>query len=100
MSESRKYAGQILASIATDKDCAAGDRVAAATQLAYLERIQDGCESPPVSVSLWHQTSLRDLTLFFLKCALAVAPAAFVLMFMYIFVAIFTQVAPHLLGLQ
>lgn len=92
MSNKRAYATKVLADIANDPAQSASDRINAAQQLAEM----DDYLGPP----RWYQVKTRDLAIFFLKVVLAGAPAMLLTMFLYIAVAIFTQVAPVIMGLQ
>ncbi len=46
----------------------------------------------------WYKVGLKDLTVFFLKCVVAGAPAAMLCLVMYIGFIIFNSVAAQVLG--
>ncbi len=91
MSQKRAFAAKVLAEIAANQQYGASERTVAASALAQMEDYL-------AEETRWYHVNTRDLTLFFLKCVLAAAPAALVVIFMWIFIAIFVQVVPTLMG--
>lgn len=98
MSRKRTLAAQVLAGVAQDTTQSASDRSTAAALLAQMADE----ESLAISAEAirWYNVSLRELTIFFLKCAVAATPAMLLLIILYVQAAILTQVLPSLIGLQ
>ena len=95
MSTREEFGVKMLAEIASGGSGAEDEvRIQAAQVLIGLDR-----DSDRDYIGAWHEVSIRALTVFFLKVVVAGAPAMLLTICLYIFMVIFTQVAPNLLGL-
>ena len=74
--------------------------VEATRVLAYLD--QDDLIVPNETLSegmSWRTATVKELTMFFMKCVLAAIPAVLLFTGLYILLAVFLQTAPMILGL-
>ena len=53
---------------------------------------------PVIELTPWHQVGLKDLTIFFLKCAIGSTPAVMLAVIMYVGFIIFNSVIAQVLG--
>jgi hypothetical protein len=90
MSQRKAHAAKVLAQIATDQSIENSDRINAANALAHMEDYLP---------TRWYDVDIRDLSIFFVKVVVAGAPAMLLTILLYILLAIFTQVAPAIMGL-
>jgi len=86
------YALSQLAEMARDQEIKPAERLQAAE--AFLHHLEEPRDWP---MSSWYNVQLRDLTVFFLKCAVAVLPSIALLFSLYVAAMILNHAATGLL---
>jgi hypothetical protein len=97
MSEVKTVALRAMRSIAESDVVESHVRLQAAQTLLYAD------QEPTTAIeayeeSRWYEVGLKDLTVFFLKCVVGVAPAVMLATILYVGFIIFTSVSSQLLG--
>ncbi len=96
MTMTSKQIGQKTLVDIIQKTCDDGIKLTAARELLIYS--EDDDVDLRVVLRRWYDVKLRDLTVFFLKCVVAVTPAALLGMIMYVAFIVFNSIAAQVLG--